>query len=131
MWLTIPVDSKGKYSQAISETLVSEVDLESEHWNAQRSRAIAIFPYLEDRVKGWYQSAVMPHLSQINFLFLTNLCSMLSIETKLSWSTDYPSKPGKTDRLVQLCLACGATNYLSGPAARAYIEPRIFERGGR
>lgn len=55
---------------------------------------------------------------------------MLGITTKLSWSMDYTVVPGKTERLVSLCEQAGATEYLSGPAARDYIEPELFERAG-
>jgi hypothetical protein len=31
---------------------------------------------------------------------------------------------------VEICLARGADTYVSGPAARAYIDPTRFERAG-
>jgi hypothetical protein len=34
------------------------------------------------------------------------------------------------DRLVEICLGRQATEYLSGPAARAYIEPEKFSNAG-
>jgi hypothetical protein len=37
---------------------------------------------------------------------------------------------GKTERLVDLCKQVGATNYLSGPAAKAYLEEDSFAREG-
>ena len=55
---------------------------------------------------------------------------MLGITTKLSWSMDYDVISGKTERLVSLCQQAGATDYLSGPAARDYIQPELFERAG-
>jgi hypothetical protein len=36
----------------------------------------------------------------------------------------------KTDRLLQILQAVGATHYLSGPAARDYIETEKFEAAG-
>ena len=35
-----------------------------------------------------------------------------------------------TDRLLNLCLAAGASRYVSGPAAKDYMELDKFERAG-
>ena len=43
---------------------------------------------------------------------------------------DYQLVDGKTERLVEICRQAGATTYLSGPAARSYIEPEIFQAAG-
>ena len=36
----------------------------------------------------------------------------------------------KTDRLIQILRLVGATRYLSGPTAQAYIEPEKFHSAG-
>ena len=43
---------------------------------------------------------------------------------------DYRLDPGKTERLTSLCVQAGANYYLSGPSARDYIEPEVFDRAG-
>jgi WbqC-like protein len=55
---------------------------------------------------------------------------MLGIHTRLSWSTDYAVEGAKTERLVSLCRAAGATEYVSGPSARAYLEEARFAEAG-
>jgi hypothetical protein len=55
---------------------------------------------------------------------------MLGIETKLTSSAEYVLQEGKTERLVSLCEQAGADVYVSGPAARDYIEPQCFARAG-
>jgi hypothetical protein len=35
---------------------------------------------------------------------------------------------GKTERLVYLCRQAGAAEYISGPAAKNYIVPGLFEQ---
>jgi hypothetical protein len=37
---------------------------------------------------------------------------------------------GKTERLVALCQAAGADFYLSGPNAKNYIVPELFQKAG-
>ena len=43
---------------------------------------------------------------------------------------DYTLVEGKTERLVEICKQAGAETYLSGPRARAYIEPERFRDAG-
>ena len=43
---------------------------------------------------------------------------------------DYELAGDKTERLVSLCRQAGATSYLSGPAARAYLDESLFLREG-
>jgi hypothetical protein len=70
------------------------------------------------------------YLSEVNHRFLTVLCSILGIRTTLSRSSDYEVKGTKTDRLVRLASQAGASAYLSGPSARAYLQPELFEESG-
>ena len=65
-----------------------------------------------------------------NNLFLKEICDILQIETKISWSSDYELIEGKTERLVGLCKSAGADAYLSGPAAKDYIVDQVFEDAG-
>ena len=55
----------------------------------------------------------------------------MAIDTKLSWSKDYGGLDKEpTQRLVYLCQAAGADYYLSGPAARDYLEEEYFAKAG-
>ena len=59
-------------------------------------------------------------LSQVNRRFITAICEVLGITTKISWSTDYRLVEGKTEKLIHLCKQNGATEYISGPS----VPPR-------
>lgn len=132
-WLTIPVQVRGKYHQRIAETVVSDPAWADEHLKAiQHNYAKAAcfktaFPALQDL---YHQAAAEIHLSKINYVFLRGLCDLLGIRTPLTWSMDYQSAEGKTDRLISLCQQCGANEYVSGPSARAYMDEALFERSG-
>ena len=43
---------------------------------------------------------------------------------------DYGGKGNKTERLVEICTRMGASEYLSGPLAKSYIEPDQFSAAG-
>ena len=132
-WLTIPVEVKGKYQQRIDETLISENDWAIKHWQTLRghyARAPCFRDYAND-IEALYEAAANEtRLSRINRLFLEGIGRLLGIRTKISWSTDYAHFEGKTERLVSLCEASGADHYISGPAARNYIQPFLFDSAG-
>ena len=127
-WLTIPVETKGRFEQAIEDVTVSAPWADT-HWQGIR-HAYARAPFFGDyapRIETLYaQADAMTHLSAINHLFLAGLCPLLDITTPLHWSREFQAEGRKTDRLVSLCRATGATRYLSGPSARDYIEPEKF-----
>ena len=70
------------------------------------------------------------HLSSLNRQLIEAICTFLGIRTRLSTSSDYTLKDGKTERLIDLCLQAGGTEYVSGPAARDYIDETLFTRAG-
>jgi hypothetical protein len=128
-WLSIPVKVKGKYFQKIKDTEISDPDWRPRHWKTivtHYSKA-RYFPQHKSLLEELYLGCSERFLSEINYRFLKALCGLLGITTKLSWSMDYSVCEGKTERLVDLCLQTNATEYLSGPAARDYIMPELFE----
>ena len=70
------------------------------------------------------------YLSRVNFRFIEAICRMLSIDTEISWSSDYSQADGKTERLLHLCEQVEATRYLSGPSAKDYMDESLFEEAG-
>jgi hypothetical protein len=133
MWLTIPVESKGKYLQRIRDTVVSGCSWAVDHWRsiAHCYAHAPFFKTYRDRLEDLYRGELCPgaapkYLSEINLRFLTAFCGILGIQTRITKSMDYEIVEGKTERLVSLCRQTGASHYLSGPSARDYIDPRLF-----
>lgn len=131
-WLTIPVKVKGKYNQLIDETQLVRDSWRSEHLATIRhayGRAAAfrdVYPWLEQLV--W--TAPSTTISELNVHFLGAICQFLGIDTQLVSCSRYTLLDGKTERLVDLCRQAGATEYVSGPAARDYIDPELFRAAG-
>ena len=131
-WLTIPVHSKGHYLAPINEIEVSDESWAARHWRTL-ARGYARAPYFRtyaDRFERLYVECRETRLSAVNFAWITAVCEILGIRTRLTWSMNYELVGGKTERLVEICRQAGATTYLSGPAARNYIQPEIFEAAG-
>ena len=131
-WLSIPVQNKGKYTQLICETKVSDPGWATKHWQIVRDtyRKAPRFCENRDFVADLYGTAPGPFLSEINRHFLNGICGHLGIDTPLCMSTDYEASGVKTDRLLNLCLQLGATEYVSGPTAKSYLDEDRFNEAG-
>lgn len=128
-WLTIPV-KVDSISQKIDETKVFDKKWFKKHQaTLQTNYAKAnCFNETKDIIFGLYEKAESKEkLSEINQIFIKGICDFLDIKTKISTSTDYNLIEGKTERLVDLCKQTNATNYLSGPSARDYIDETLFK----
>jgi hypothetical protein len=133
LWLTIPVQVKGRYHQRIDEVRVAESGWAERHWQTLRQAyaQAACFDAVAEQIAALYeQAAALERLSDVNRMFLEEICPLLGIDTKLSWSTDYESQGEKTERLVSLCEQAGAEEYVSGPAARDYLDEGGFADSG-
>jgi hypothetical protein len=132
LWLTIPVEVKGKYFQKIKDTVTSDGQWQRKHWDTivhlySKAKHFSAYRELfEELYLGFDERS----LSRINHRFIAAICNLLDIKTKISWSMDYNLVEGKTERLVDLCRQAGATEYISGPAAKAYMDEEMFMAEG-
>ena len=132
LWLTIPVQVKGRYHQRIDETKVADPAWGVKHWESiKHSYAKApYFPQYRSRFEPLFLANEEAYLSRINFRFISTICEVLEIPTRLTWSTDYQAAEGKTERLISLCQQAAASEYLSGPAAQDYLDEKVFAAAG-
>jgi hypothetical protein len=132
-WLTIPVTVRGRREQRVRDVQTRDGDWARKHWlTLQQFYARAdYFDTLRDVFGGLYERCREERqLSRINFLFIKTLRDLLGIETPLSWSMDYLLEEGRSQRLVGLCRQVGATEYLTGPMARSYLDETLFTKAG-
>ncbi len=130
-WLTIPVKVKGKYEQTIRDTEVDGDAWQKNHWKTlmHHYRKAAHFDEVADVIEPLYL-ARYTHLSQVNRAFMVAICNYLGVRTVIRDSADYQLMEGKTERLANLCVQAGGTEYISGPSAKSYIEPSVFDAAG-
>lgn len=131
-WLTVPVIVKGRYHQKINETELDGADWMAAHWKAlcQNYRRAPFFGEIASWLEPIYLTGTFSRLSPLNIHLLKHVCTYLGIGTPLRDSTQFALADGKTERLVDLCRQAGATEYISGPAARDYIEEPLFQDAG-
>lgn len=130
-WLSVPVEVKGKYHQSIKETRISG-EWARTHWNAlvhNYSRA-PHFDEIAAIIEPLYMQREYTFLSDLNATFLASICNYLGITTKISRSSDYELVEGRSERLASLSEQASGSVYVSGPAARDYLEADNFSRRG-
>lgn len=132
-WLTIPVVVKGKFLQRVNETRIAENSWARDHLMTIKY-AYSKAPFMP-ALKTWLEetyslASELEMLSDVNFLFIRRICELLSIKTELSWSSDFVLADEKTERLAQICKQCEATQYVSGPAAKDYLDESVFQNLG-
>lgn len=127
-WITVPVNVKGKYEQTIRET-----QIDGDAWKSQHLKSFA-FNYKKAPYYAEIMALIEPlfaqehtHLSQLNRVCIEAVCNYLGIATKISNSWDYRLADGKSERLAELCISAGGSEYLSGPAAMGYLDAQVFQ----
>ena len=132
-WLTIPLRHSGTFPSRILD-----MRIDSESWFASHRAAIEQ-SYRDspgwDTLRQWLgecrEAAASKSLSEVNEALIRSLCGLLGIRTAITQSTQFGVQcEDPTERLVRLCRALGADRYLSGPAAKSYLdEDRLADAG--
>jgi len=130
-WITVPVKYE-KLNKLINETKIDykqnwqSKHIESLNLNYSNSLNIqsCINEYI-DIIEKTYNS-----ISELNIAMIKWINSTLKIDTPLKRSEDFNPIGQKTDRLVDILKKVNASVYLSGPAAKNYLEYDKFKEAG-
>lgn len=129
-WISVPVGQN--IHRRIRDVVLLEKKWQKKHW-----RSIEInycrAPYFNE-VSEWLESLYMTqtynYLSVLNRQLIESICKYLDIRTVISNSWDYTLHGGRTERLVNLCVQAKGTEYITGPAAKNYIDEKVFADRG-
>ncbi|MFN4219965.1 MAG: WbqC family protein [bacterium] len=132
IWLTIPVEVKGKYFQKIKEVIIADNKWNKKHWLTllhSYSKA-KYFKEYKEFFEELYLNCKEKFLSEVNYKFITSINKLLGIKTKIRWSSEFYLAEGKNERLIQICKQAGASVYLTGPFAKNYLNENLFKENG-
>ena len=132
-WLTIPVEVKGKYTQTICETKIAEKTWAAKHWESVRHNyhEADYFDEYKFQFESIYKKASeLDKLSEVNLLFINFVNEILHINAKISQSSQYHLEEDKNEKIISICEQSGASSYVTGPAARQYINEDLFQKNG-
>ena len=130
-WLTVPVDDKNRTSKYV---LIKDVRVAENGWQERHLKSLemnyAHAPYFGVIYGLMEESFNEKHalLVDLNMSLMRKFLDYLGIRCRI----EYSSKLGfancdQTDRLVAICKHLGATEYLTGDAAKGYLEQDKFE----
>jgi len=126
-WITIPVSQKS-LSQKINETVVSQYNWNVKHWNtllANYGKA-PFFKEFGPLFKELYLSIETNLLSEINLKFIRLINQILEIKTEIIDSTTLNLQGDTNEKLIECVTQLGGSHYISGPAAKNYIDLDAF-----
>jgi len=123
-WLTVPVISKGKRGQLISDV---EIDYSGKfpenHINMIKQN------YKESNFFSNYSEDFFNilrkknrHLSRLSIDLILLIRELLGIKTTIKYSSNFSTKGSKDELLAELCEYVGATEYISPPGSKVYLD---------
>jgi len=121
-WLTVPVLTKDRRHQPISEVeIAASPAFPSAHLETLR-HAYARAPFFDDYFE---ELGLILHrhtrLGDLNIDLITWLCGRMGIKAEFFRSLDLDASGAKADLLVEICRAVGGDRYLSPEGSRSYI----------
>ncbi len=129
-WLSIPVKTKGSFTQSIFDTKIDDLHWGVRHWEIicrNYSRA-PYFDFYKSIFEELYLNSKEIYLSEINYKFLLKINEILNIHTNIYFSSDFLLEKGKNEKLIGICKDLKATEYISGPAAKDYLNIELFKK---
>ena len=130
-WLTVPVN-RDTMKGNIDEVLIANEKAWGEHhWNVIQMEYVdaPYFNQYADFFKDAY-SRTWDKLTELDIYLTQEISKFLGIKTEFVRSPQFNSQGRSTDKLVDLLKKVGATYYLSGPSAQAYMETEKMEAAG-
>ena len=124
-WLSIPV---GKSIDRRIRDVEVIAPWRENHWKTLELnyRRAPAFNETAEWLQPLYLESQLTNLSAINKSFIEAICAELGIRTHITSSSDYELIGDRNERLVNMCLQANATHYVSGPAAKAYLDSQKF-----
>jgi hypothetical protein len=131
-WLTIPVKTK-----SASAARICEVEIDDEQpWRRRHleslRRCYARAPFFEPMFAVMRSAISAGHtlLAALTIHLCEAICAMLGVAPQFLRSSQIGVTGERQQRLIEICRYTGGDVYLSGPRARAYIEPNAFAAAG-
>ena len=128
-WLTIPAGHDFK-------RLICDVEIRDQAWKQkhrgifeQNYRKAPYFNEYKILLDFLYENPIT-NLSDYNQRAIKHLSNVLGISTQFTDSQLLATNGQKTERLIKLLEKVGATQYISGPSARSYINEGMFVEAG-
>jgi hypothetical protein len=131
-WLTVPVRHAGLGWPRILDVAIDQRSAWARKHLGTLRQFYAAAPYVERYLPALAETLERPWERLIDLdLALTGLvCEWLGIRRPVHRSSVLPVEGTRSERLLGLCRHFGAARYLSGSAARTYLDVELFAQHG-
>jgi len=122
-WITIPI-SKEAVKQKISEALITDKFWQELHFKSiyLAYKRAPYFHQLEPLINEVYIDKKWDSLSNLNRFLIEKISKMIGINTQFVDSKNFDLSSERTERLISILKQLNATEYISGPAAKNYLQ---------
>lgn len=130
-WLTVPVGSDIR--RRICEVEIRDRGWAARHWRKLQESygSTPYFATYRPFLEHVYLGATWDRLSELNQYLVEGIArDLLGITTELADSRTFQPGGRRQERLLDLLTKLGTTEYVSGPAGRAYLDPALFRDHG-
>lgn len=127
-WLSIPAGSSA--DRLICDVVLEDSSWQRSHWDSLRQQygKCPHFKKYQEFFAGIYLGQQWTNLSELNQTMIRRISSeLLNIGTPCRDSREFQLSGAKQERIIDLVVKSEASHYISGPAAKDYIEPARFE----
>jgi hypothetical protein len=134
-WLTIPVLKCGRSGQLISEVETDNIRNWARRHLATLQSNYGRAPYFKEvlaLLKPHYHSVAgdTSSLANFNIGLICSIATYLRLNTRCINASELNVSGQKTDLLLDICRAIGASTYVAGTGAKSYQEDTKFEDAG-
>jgi hypothetical protein len=131
-WLTVPVRHHGRGDERILDVEIDRTKSWTRKHVAALRQCYARAPFLEPRLTELEQllAADWALLVDLDLAVAELLAGWLGVNATVVRSSRLDVSGARNERLLEICRALGADRYLSGAAARAYLDVDLFLRNG-
>ncbi|MCL2014708.1 MAG: WbqC family protein [Defluviitaleaceae bacterium] len=132
-WLTLPGGRHTRDFKISEVQLNNATNWQQEHFNkiTNAYRKAPFFAKYKPFFEHIYMERRWQYLSELNQFLTKHIATeFLGIKTAFANSTDYPSHGQKGEKLLSLIKSAGYAHYLSGPAAKDYLDEAEFAANG-
>lgn len=130
-WITVPVEGASRSKNICEMRLDNQQEWRKTHLSIfeQNYREAPFFKDAETIFRE-IMSNETEHLSSLNQFGVNLISKYLQLDTELICSSTLGTGGAKTDKLLAILRSVGASEYVSGPSAKAYLdEEQLFAHG--
>lgn len=131
-WLTVPVKLKNHTIKTFREMEIADDDRwKRKYLNSLRSN-YARTPFFQSHMKAIEEIISRPcrKLIDLNMSLINYFRAILGIKNQLIFASSLKATGNKDTLLIEICKKLGATSYISGEGAKAYLNPLLFKQNG-